>query len=96
MYTFANTLLTKLNACNAVTITQYDSEEYVVKVDLGTGYNNIDWEGGYWAIQYALLMNAWSCNLAYLVVMLNGTMMRTTALEKVWCICTMRTMVRAT
>ena len=49
MYTFANTLLTKLNACNAVTITQRDSEEYVVTVDLGTGYNNIDWEGGYWA-----------------------------------------------
>jgi len=49
MYTFANELLTKLNACKAVTITQYDSEEYVVKVDLGTGYNNKDWQGGYWA-----------------------------------------------
>ena len=49
MYTFANTLLTKLAACDAVTITQRDSEEYVVTVDLGTGYNNKDWEGGYWA-----------------------------------------------
>ena len=49
MYTFANTLLTKLNACNAVTITQRDSEEYVVTVDLGRGYNNKDREGGFWA-----------------------------------------------
>ena len=49
MYTFANTLLTKLNACNAVTVTERDSEEYVVTVDLGGGYNNKDWEGGHWA-----------------------------------------------
>ena len=49
MYKFANTLLTKLNACNAVTVTQRDSEEYVVTVDLGTGYNNKNWKGGYWA-----------------------------------------------
>ena len=49
MYTFANTLLTKLNACNAVTVKQRDSEEYVVTVDLGSGYNNKDWKGGYWA-----------------------------------------------
>lgn len=49
MYKFANALLTKLNACNAVTITERDSEEYVVTVDLGTGYNNKDWKGGYWA-----------------------------------------------
>jgi hypothetical protein len=49
MYTFANTLLTKLNACAAVTVTQRDSEEYLVTVDLGTGYNNKDWQGGYWA-----------------------------------------------
>ncbi len=32
MYTFANTLLTKLNACNAVTITERDSEEYVMRL----------------------------------------------------------------
>ena len=49
MYTFANTLLTKLAACEHVTVKQRDAEEYVVTVDLGTGYNNIDWEGGYWA-----------------------------------------------
>ena len=49
MYTFANTLLTKLAACEHVTVTQRDEEEYVVTVDLGTGYNNVDWEGGYWA-----------------------------------------------
>ena len=49
MYTFANELLTKLNACEAVTITQRDDEEYLVTVDLGSGYNNKDWEGGYWA-----------------------------------------------
>ena len=49
MYTFANELLTKLNACEAVTITQRDSEEYVVTVALGGGYNNKDWQGGYWA-----------------------------------------------
>ena len=49
MYKFANTLLTKLNACNAVTVKQRDSEEYVVTVDLGSGYNNKDWKGGYWA-----------------------------------------------
>ena len=49
MYTFANTLLTKLNACEAVTITERDSEEYLVTVDLGGGYNNTDWEGGLWA-----------------------------------------------
>lgn len=49
MYTFANDLLTKLNACEHVTVTQNDSECYTVTVDLGTGYNKIDWEGGYWA-----------------------------------------------
>jgi len=49
MYTFANELLTKLAACEHVTITERDSEEYVVTVDLGTGYNNKDWKGGYWA-----------------------------------------------
>ena len=51
MYTFANELLTKLNACEHVTVTasDYDADVYVVEVDLGTGYNNIDWEGGYWA-----------------------------------------------
>jgi len=49
MYTFANTLLTKLAACAAVTVTQRDEEEYVVTVDLGSGYNNKDWQGGYWA-----------------------------------------------
>jgi hypothetical protein len=49
MYTFANTLLTKLNACEAVTITERDSEEYVVTVDLGTGYANKNWAGGLWA-----------------------------------------------
>jgi hypothetical protein len=49
MYTFANTLLTKLAACAAVTIAQRDAEEYVVTVDLGGGYNNKDWQGGYWA-----------------------------------------------
>ena len=51
MYTFANTLLTKLAACEHVTVTasDYDADVYVVEVDLGTGYNNTDWEGGYWA-----------------------------------------------
>ena len=51
MYTFANTLLTKLAACEHVTVTQsdYDADIYVVEVDLGTGFNNTDWEGGYWA-----------------------------------------------
>ena len=49
MYTFANELLTKLAACEHVTIKQRDAEEYVVTVDLGTGYNNKDWAGGYWA-----------------------------------------------
>ena len=49
MYTFANTLLTKLNACEAVTVKQRDSEEYVVTVDLGSGYADKDWEGGHWA-----------------------------------------------
>ena len=49
MYAFANTLLTKLAACEHVTVAQRDAEEYVVTVDLGTGYNNKDWAGGYWA-----------------------------------------------
>jgi hypothetical protein len=49
MYTFANTLLTKLAACEHVTVAQRDAEEYVVTVDLGTGYNNTDWKGGHWA-----------------------------------------------
>ena len=49
MYTFANTLLTKLAACEHVTVEQRDAEEYTVKVDLGGGFNDIDWEGGYWA-----------------------------------------------
>jgi len=49
MYKFANELLTKLNTCAAVTITERDSEEYVVTVDLGTGYANKDWQGGHWA-----------------------------------------------
>ena len=49
MYTFANTLLTKLAACEHVTVQQRDDEEYAVTVQLGDGFNNIDWEGGYWA-----------------------------------------------
>ena len=49
MYAFANELLTKLNACAAVTVTQQDEECYVVTVDLGGGFKDIDWEGGYWA-----------------------------------------------
>ena len=49
MYTFANTLLTKLAACEHVTVAQRDAEEYVVTVDLGTGYNNTVWGGGHWA-----------------------------------------------
>ena len=49
MYTFANTLLTKLAACEHVTVTQDTADIYAVEVDLGTGYNNVDWEGGYWA-----------------------------------------------
>ena len=48
MYTFANTLLTKLNALDSVTITQRDSEEYFVTVDLGNGYAG-EYAGGYWA-----------------------------------------------
>jgi hypothetical protein len=51
MYKFANTLLTKLAACEHVTVTQsdYDADIYNVTVDLGSGYNNVDWEGGLWA-----------------------------------------------
>jgi hypothetical protein len=49
MYTFANTLLTKLAACEHVTVEQHSAEEYIVTVDLGTGYADKDWEGGYWA-----------------------------------------------
>jgi len=48
MYTFANTLLTALAALNTVTITQLDSEEYVVTVDLGTGWAG-KYAGGLWA-----------------------------------------------
>jgi hypothetical protein len=48
MYTFANELLTKLNACAAVTVEQRDAEEYVVTVDLGTGWAG-EYAGGYWA-----------------------------------------------
>ena len=47
MYTFANTLLTKLAACEHVTVEQQDSEEYVVTVNLGTGWAG-DYAGGYW------------------------------------------------
>jgi len=49
MYAFANELLTKLNACEAVTVEQRDSEEYAVTVALGGGFKDIEWEGGYWA-----------------------------------------------
>jgi len=49
MYTFANTLLAKLAACEHVNVEQRDAEEYVVTVDLGGGYADTDWEGGYWA-----------------------------------------------
>ena len=49
MYTFANTLLTKLAACEHVTVEQRDSEEYAVTVALGGGFKDIEWEGGYWA-----------------------------------------------
>lgn len=48
MFTFANTLLTKLSALNTVTITQRDSEEYAVTVDLGTGWAG-EYAGGFWA-----------------------------------------------
>ena len=48
MYAFANTLLSALNALDAVTVTQRDSEEYFVTVDLGTGYAG-EYAGGYWA-----------------------------------------------
>lgn len=49
MYAFANELLTKLAACEHVTVEQRDAEEYAVTVQLGGGFNNTDWEGGYWA-----------------------------------------------
>ena len=49
MYTFANELLTKLAACEHVTVEQQDSETYSVTVALGGGFKDIDWEGGYWA-----------------------------------------------
>jgi hypothetical protein len=50
MYTFANELLTKLAACEHVTVTAGDTADvYVVEVDLGGGFKDIDWEGGYWA-----------------------------------------------
>lgn len=51
MYKFANTLLTKLAACEHVTVTEsdYDDDIYVVEVDLGTGwagdYAPADWGG---------------------------------------------------
>ena len=48
MYTFANTLLTALSALNTVTVKQRDTEEYVVTVDLGTGWAG-EYAGGYWA-----------------------------------------------
>lgn len=48
MYTFANTLLTALAALNTVTVTQRDNEEYVVTVDLGTGWAG-KYAGGLWA-----------------------------------------------
>ena len=48
MYTFANELLVKLNACEHVTIAQRDAEEYVVTVDLGAGYAG-EYAGGLWA-----------------------------------------------
>ena len=47
MYTFANTLLTKLAACAAVSVEQQDSESYTVTVDLGTGWAG-NYAGGYW------------------------------------------------
>ena len=47
MYTFANTLLTKLAACEHVTVEQQDSESYTVTVNLGTGWAG-DYAGGYW------------------------------------------------
>ena len=47
MYTFANTLLTKLAACTHVTVEQQDSESYTVTVNLGTGWAG-DYAGGYW------------------------------------------------
>ena len=49
MYAFANTLLTKLAACEHVTVEQRDNEEYAVTVQLGGGFKDIDWAGGYWA-----------------------------------------------
>jgi hypothetical protein len=51
MYKFANTLLTKLAACEHVTVAQsdYDADIYDITVDLGTGYANKDWAGGLWA-----------------------------------------------
>lgn len=48
MYTFANTLLTKLAQCEHVTVKQLGTEEYVVTVDLGTGWAG-KYAGGYWA-----------------------------------------------
>jgi hypothetical protein len=48
MYTFANTLLTKLNACAHVAVEQRSVDEYVVTVDLGTGWSG-EYAGGYWA-----------------------------------------------
>ena len=48
MYTFANTLLTKLAQCEHVTVEQRGTEEYVVTVDLGAGWAG-KYAGGYWA-----------------------------------------------
>ena len=49
-YKFANTLLTKLAACEHVTVTEqlggYDC--YEITVDLGTGWAG-EYKGGYWA-----------------------------------------------
>jgi hypothetical protein len=49
-YTIANTLLTKLNALNTVTVTDISDDEtrYEITVDLGTGWAG-EYEGGYWA-----------------------------------------------
>ena len=48
MYTFANTLLTKLAKLDCATVAQQDNECYTVTVDLGTGWAG-DYEGGHWA-----------------------------------------------
>ena len=47
MYKFANQLLTELEACESVSITETSSGVYAIEVDLGGGWAG-DYAGGFW------------------------------------------------